>query len=188
MPDAPPHRAYLSVNGTLGVAIASIATPRDPLSPGTTLAAKLQAFADQVSQSTVFRFTEPVDATTRATLSYTNTRGNVLVKQFAYVGNVGDDWMTKRPLASVNGVAPPGYAMWPLIESPLVYNQSYYVPIDPTKTAMMNEGQYSYLRYPACPFYWRASTIAPWTIVLNPHLTSQYSALPNGLQCIPPPS
>ncbi|KAF0709793.1 hypothetical protein As57867_005742, partial [Aphanomyces stellatus] len=177
-----------SVNGTLGVAIASIATPRDPLSPGTTLAAKLQAFADQVSQSTVFRFTEPVDATTRATLSYTNTRGNVLVKQFAYVGNVGDDWMTKRPLASVNGVAPPGYAMWPLIESPLVYNQSYYVPIDPTKTAMMNEGQYSYLRYPACPFYWRASTIAPWTIVLNPHLTSQYSALPNGLQCIPPPS
>ncbi|KAJ3288054.1 hypothetical protein HDU79_005138 [Rhizoclosmatium sp. JEL0117] len=168
--------AYLSRNDSAGFAVEA-ANPNDFV--GSTLLDKLTAFKSKILSTTSFQFQDPQSSVVRAQLTYKDSNGNILWKQFAYMANAGDDWMTKSPIETVNGQKRPPFLNWPITSSPLVYQSGY---------PGYNAGQYSYGRYQPCPVFIRPSVTSAWASIDNPALKSQYSGFPKGISCIPPPS
>ncbi|ORY50302.1 hypothetical protein BCR33DRAFT_713127 [Rhizoclosmatium globosum] len=168
--------AFLSKNDAAGFAVEA-ANPNDFV--GSTLLDKLTAFKSKILSTTSFQFQDPQSSVVRAQLTYKDSNGNILWKQFAYMANAGDDWMTKSPIETVNGQKRPPFLNWPITSSPLVYQSGY---------PGYNAGQYSYGRYQPCPVFIRPSVTSAWASIDNPALKSQYSGFPKGISCIPPPS
>ncbi|KAJ3242087.1 hypothetical protein HDU81_007841 [Chytriomyces hyalinus] len=146
---------------------------------------KMEQFASfkaRVLSHAGFQFTDAVNGTSRAQVSYTTTSGDVLWKMFQYNGNVGtanpDDWMRIPPLESVNGEKRVDYLKWPIIDTPLVFQSNY-----PGYWLEF----YANANYPPCPVYYRPNTTAPWVAMESPNLEPKYLTLPSGVKCVSAP-
>ncbi|KAJ3248445.1 hypothetical protein HDU78_000607 [Chytriomyces hyalinus] len=170
--------ANLTDDETAGFAV-ECALPSD--FPGTSLAEQFAAFKARVLSQAGFQFTDAVNDTSRAQVSYKTTSGDVLWKMFQYNGNIGtanpDDWMRIPPLESVNGEKSVDYLKWPIIDTPLVFQSNYpgYWP-----------EFYANANYPPCPVYYRPNTTAPWVAMESPNLEPKFLTLPSGVQCVSP--
>jgi hypothetical protein len=96
---------------------------------GTTVAAKLTNWKNEIIQKSKFRFVPPSSDKERATLYYTDRLGNTLHKEYIWQGNA-PYWRTKgwafnsnpdpTPHETINGVAV-NHTLWPAANNRLVH-------------------------------------------------------------------